>query len=234
MAIDPSTAQGLPFANTATQGTPGGGAAQSAMSKLSGDYESFLKLLTAQVANQDPLAPMDSTTFVTQLAQLSQVEQSVQTNSNLEDIAARLGNVSAMADMQLIGREVTLPTQMVELRDGAGRYQYELARAADEVDAVIRSADGTEIRRITGLPTEGETRLDMVWDGLDNAGLPVPDDTFTVEIEARDAEGERISYAGVARTGVESVEFVEGQGMLTLRNGEVVPSAQLWTIHAGG
>lgn len=67
------------------------------------DYQSFLKLLVAQMKNQDPTAPMESTEYVAQLATFSQVEQQVQMNRKLDDIlqASALSQASG-----LIGREV--------------------------------------------------------------------------------------------------------------------------------
>ncbi|MGQ2906930.1 MAG: flagellar hook assembly protein FlgD [Aliihoeflea sp.] len=75
----------------------------SATSAASVDYESFLKLLVAQMKNQDPTAPMESTEYVAQLATFSQVEQQVQMNKKLDDIlqASALSQASG-----LIGREV--------------------------------------------------------------------------------------------------------------------------------
>ncbi|MEO4001575.1 flagellar hook assembly protein FlgD [Mesorhizobium sp. CAU 1732] len=67
------------------------------------DYQSFLKLLVAQMKNQDPTSPMDSTDYVAQLATFSQVEQSVQMNSKLDQIL----QASSFAQAgDLIGREV--------------------------------------------------------------------------------------------------------------------------------
>src|SRR6476660_212603 len=67
------------------------------------DYQSFLKLLVAQMRNQDPTAPMESTEYVAQLATFSQVEQQVQMNAKLDEIlqASALSQASG-----LIGREV--------------------------------------------------------------------------------------------------------------------------------
>jgi flagellar basal-body rod modification protein FlgD len=75
----------------------------SAASAATVDYESFLKLLVAQMKNQDPTAPMESTEYVAQLATFSQVEQQVQMNKKLDDIlqASALSQASG-----LIGREV--------------------------------------------------------------------------------------------------------------------------------
>lgn len=70
------------------------------------DYQSFLRLLVAQMKNQDPTSPMESTDYVAQLATFSQVEQSVQINSKLEQIlaASTLSQASG-----LVGREITSP-----------------------------------------------------------------------------------------------------------------------------
>lgn len=75
----------------------------SAKSAATVDYESFLKLLVAQMKNQDPTAPMESTEYVAQLATFSQVEQQVHMNKKLDDIlqASALSQASG-----LIGREV--------------------------------------------------------------------------------------------------------------------------------
>ena len=68
------------------------------------DYEAFLKLLVAQMKNQDPTTPMESTEYVAQLASFSQVEQSIQINAKLDNIlqASALTQATAM-----IGKEIT-------------------------------------------------------------------------------------------------------------------------------
>jgi len=73
-------------------------------SKTAVDYQSFLKLLVAEMRNQDPTNPMDSTQYVAQLAAFSQVEQSVQINTKLDQLLQSSTLVQADA---LIGRTVT-------------------------------------------------------------------------------------------------------------------------------
>jgi flagellar basal-body rod modification protein FlgD len=75
-----------------------------AQSKATVDYDSFLRLLVAELKNQDPTKPMDSTDFVAQLATFSQVEQTIQTNTKLDQMLQ--SNALAQAD-SLIGREIT-------------------------------------------------------------------------------------------------------------------------------
>ncbi|MEX6504989.1 flagellar hook assembly protein FlgD [Jiella sp. M17.18] len=68
------------------------------------DYNAFLTLLVAQMKNQDPLNPTDSTQFVSQLASFSSVEQAVQTNTKLDSMM----NVTALTQAdQIIGRTAT-------------------------------------------------------------------------------------------------------------------------------
>ena len=73
-------------------------------SKTAVDYQSFLKLLVAEMKNQDPTKPMESTQYVAQLATFSQVEQSVQTNTKLDQIMQ--SSALSQADA-LIGRSIT-------------------------------------------------------------------------------------------------------------------------------
>jgi flagellar basal-body rod modification protein FlgD len=73
-------------------------------SKTAVDYQSFLRLLVAEMKNQDPTNPMDSTQYVAQLAAFSQVEQSVQINNRLDQLLQ--ASTLAQADA-LIGRTVT-------------------------------------------------------------------------------------------------------------------------------
>ncbi|WP_095084528.1 flagellar hook assembly protein FlgD [Mesorhizobium sophorae] len=82
----------------------GANQASQQTSKTAVDYQSFLKLLIAEMKNQDPTKPMDSTQYVAQLATFSQVEQSVQTNTKLDQIMS--SSALSQADA-LIGRSIT-------------------------------------------------------------------------------------------------------------------------------
>src|SRR5919205_3255662 len=79
----------------------------SAASAASVDYEAFLKLLVTQMKNQDPTQPMDSTEYLAQLANFSQVEQSIMTNAKLDELLTASAIEQAN---QLIGRTLTLTT----------------------------------------------------------------------------------------------------------------------------
>jgi flagellar basal-body rod modification protein FlgD len=115
-----------------TQQTQGGGAAV--------DYQAFLKLLVAEMKNQDPTEPMDSTEYVAQLASFSQVEQSVQINKKLEQLLKT--SAVAQADA-LLGHTITSADGM------QSGVVAEVRLTSNGVVAV--TADGTEIPVVEGI-----------------------------------------------------------------------------------
>lgn len=103
-------------------------------SKTAVDYQSFLRLLVAEMRNQDPTNPMDSTQYVAQLASFSQVEQSVQINNRLDQLLQ--SQTLSQADA-LIGRVIT---------SADGKVSGEVAEVrlfSDGIIAVLK--DGSEI-----------------------------------------------------------------------------------------
>lgn len=89
---------------TGTDAAASAKSAAASASKANLNYDSFLKLLVAQMKNQDPTQPMDSTQQIAQLATFSQVEQTIQTNTNLEALLQRTSLSEANA---VIGKTVT-------------------------------------------------------------------------------------------------------------------------------
>lgn len=205
-------------------------ASSVAAEQVAVDFESFLILLTAQIQNQDPLSPMDSTDFVSQLAQLTQVEQSVQTNSNLEDIYAKLSASVALADVSLIGREVTFASEEIALSDGAAVIDFELAETSVRTQVFIYDEDGLLVRNLIGLSTDGLSRNTVAWDGLDESGELLADGQYTVDILAVDDDGNLISYNTYSTSVVQSVSFSGGVATFLLGTGEEVGSDDIVTV----
>lgn len=144
MAIDPYGATSSSFTATSDAG--------NALSQLGEDYQSFLTLLTAQIQNQDPLEPMDSTAFVSQLATLTQVEQAVAQNANLEEISAQLSSLSAISGLNLLGRDVVAPSSEVALSGGPATLGYRLNNEAQLVTLDVTDGNGAILRSFYGCP----------------------------------------------------------------------------------
>ena len=212
MAIDPFGTGRVTGANTT---------ASSSMSQLSADYESFITLLTAQIQNQNPLEPMDSTTFISQLAQLSQVEQSVAVNDNLEGIASQLSSMSAIAGLDLIGRSVVAPSEQIALEAGGTAVaSYRLAGEASSVALSIVSADGTLLRSYDGLSGNPGELHDVAWDGMDYEGLPLPEGNYYMTVTATDAAGNSVPAQTYAASKVTGMTYENGLATLQMANGD--------------
>ena len=126
----------VPSTSNATQGAT----QQASATGASVDYQAFLKLLVAEMKNQDPTEPMDSTQYVAQLASFSQVEQSVQINKKLDQMLQT--SAVAQADA-LLGHTITSA-------DGAkSGVVTEVRLTSDAIIAV--TGDGTEIPVVSGI-----------------------------------------------------------------------------------
>ncbi|MGW8280018.1 flagellar hook assembly protein FlgD [Sphingomonas aurantiaca] len=109
------------------------------------DFNMFLKLLTTQMQNQDPLSPMDSTQYTQQLVQYSQVEQSVQQNSTLKDILASLSNQTIGQAAQFIGRDAVFESAVSGLGAKPASWQYAADRTMASGTVTIRDAGGKTV-----------------------------------------------------------------------------------------
>jgi flagellar basal-body rod modification protein FlgD len=210
-----------------TAATPGTGSA-TAESRLIGDYDSFLLLLTTQLKHQDPLTPMDATQFVSQLSQFASVEQMIVSNKKLDQIVASLGASSIMADIGLIGRAVEVPGSASELRDGSLSLRYSLAADAAQAGLVIRDAEGNIVRTLRVSTAAGEHGL--TWDGTDDDGDQLPDGLYSVTFGAADAEGKPVATQAYVTATVTRVETTAAGSSLVLSNGMSTPSSAVRAV----
>lgn len=195
----------------------------SSLSALSEDYERFLTLLTAQIQYQDPLEPMDSTQFVTQLAQLSQVEQAVATNTNLENLGTKIGSLVSVAGADMIGRNVTFESSQFGLESGATDATYTIPEGTSSLTVDILDENGTVIRQLTELSTDHTKIHTLDWDGKDAAGNSLLDGEYFMRINALDAQLQAISGSSTYRKAtVEQVLFSNGENYFMLDSGQQI------------
>ncbi|MEQ8320746.1 MAG: flagellar hook capping FlgD N-terminal domain-containing protein [Rhodospirillales bacterium] len=127
-----------PVTNTATGIATG----PTEQPQIGEEFNSFLKLLTAQLRNQDPLAPLDSTQFVEQLATFSSLEQNVKSNSSLDVIAAKMSDLYAIVSSQWLGNTVTVESTWVPFSDEAVKFAVEIPDAADRAVLTVKDDTG--------------------------------------------------------------------------------------------
>ncbi len=182
------------------------------------DYQSFLKLMTAQMKNQDPLAPLDATQFVTQLAQFSQVEQSVQMNERLDNLSTMLSSLSSQAGASMIGRSVETENYRMKLEDGSAEFRLRLDETPSEAVYRVKNAGGDVIRE-QSFVYEGEGQS-IAWDGKDDNGIDQDDGLYTVEIEARNGDGDLIPGQTFMNHAITEVVQEGGATRLVLETGQ--------------
>jgi flagellar basal-body rod modification protein FlgD len=167
-------------------GTAAGTAAGSA-TRLSGDLDTFLKLLTTQLQNQDPTSPMDANQLTEQLVQFSTVEQQISTNATLQQLlglqqASQLGEAAG-----LVGRRVAVETDRLPLQGGRAEVNLPAAGTARSARIEVRDANNLLVRA-TDVPL-GAAAGTWRWDGLDQQGRQRPDGLYRVSASGRAADG---------------------------------------------
>ena len=198
---------------TATAAT----ADKSSASGLASDFETFLKMLTAQARYQDPLEPIDLTEYASQLAQFSMVEQQVKTNDMLSALSGQFGSGGMESLAGWIGLEVRAPMS-VDFTGAPVTILPRPAAAADQASLVVSNAAGLELQRLN-IPISSDP---IQWAGLDETGQPFTSGTYDLEVESY-AGGELISSIPVEVYGrIVEAQIQNGTPVLVLKDGQVI------------
>ena len=194
--------------NSTRMGTAPKSSDATGSSKMGKDE--FVKLLMAQLSQQDPTSPMDSQAFVAQLAQFASLEQQQTTNASLEAllIAAAANNQSSITN--LVGKDVMFKPDKVELSAGQSvEIEGQLKQKAATVTATVLDSNGKVVRTIS-LGNQEAGNVKIQWDGRDDAGNALPSGQYSIKIAASDVEGKNIPIEHRARGRITGVSFEKG------------------------
>lgn len=143
----------------------------------------FLKLMTAQIKNQDPLNPTDSNQFLSQLAQLSTVTGISSMNTTMSNLSSSLMSAQALSSASLVGHGIQAPATGAMLATGrpfVGAAQ--VPAGASSAMLAITDAAGVVIRHVPLSAAEG--LQDFRWDGTNDAGAAAPAGAYGVSASA--------------------------------------------------
>ena len=197
------------------------------------DKTTFLELLMTQMKNQDPLAPMDNTTFLAQLAQFSSLEQMQNLNDKFSAYMAQNQILTNSAAAGLIGRRVEGNASTVSLpSSGSVPLSYSLPQDADSVTLAIADADGNIVATIAGLDASAGTHS-VEWNGSDAAGVRLAAGTYTVGASATARDGTSLPASTVVQGLVDGVTYRGGAAYL-LVNGQEVALADVEEVYTDG
>lgn len=207
---------------TATNTSGSSSASSTTTTKLASDFETFLKMLTTQMKNQDPLNPVDSTEYATQLAMFSSVEQQVLTNDRLELIQETLlgSSLSQVADW--VGKLACVEGAFTLSARG---YEFEFPN--DEGSQTRQLAIKDDIGQI--IYTKQITMSDetATWDGQ-NGTLGK---SYSAVIQVLDSEGNVTSESAAAHySKVSEVKVSNNETLAVLEGGAAVPISQITAL----
>lgn len=153
------------------------------------DKDDFLKLLMAQMQNQDPVNPMEDKEFIAQMAQFSSLEQLTTVNSNLESMAAQNTQQQMVSAVNFIGKSVQAEGYNISIDgDKISKVSYGLGEPV--ANAYINIYDkNNNLVRTEQLGSRGEGTFEYSWDGKDWSGAKCPDGVYSIGMAAEDADG---------------------------------------------
>lgn len=178
--------------------------------------DEFLKLLMAQLGNQDPTAPTDSQAFVAQLANFATLELQQNANTQLEGLLLAQASANQTSMANFVGKDVTYKTDNIELRDNqSATASANLATSAKNVTVVVTDAQGKTVRTMQLGPHDAGS-MALTWDGRDDAGRRLPAGNYKLRVTAKDDKDASVAVEQRGTGHVTGIAYDDGVAMLKL------------------
>lgn len=159
--------------------------ATTAAEELEEDKINFLELLLVQLENQNPLDPMDTTEYTSQLVSYSQLEQLMETNTALSDISSQLSQTALTSNLSYIGQTVEVNSNATVVQDDEVNWTYTVDGTADDVYLTVTNESGETVWEGEGTTASGtnSVNLDLSDSGLSSGTL------LYLSVNATDSDG---------------------------------------------
>lgn len=182
----------------------------------------FLKLLVAQLNNQDPMNPLDNAQMTSQIAQINTVTGIQQLNQTMQSMAAQFNSLQVMQGTSLVGRSVMSEGSTLAVADKTGKGGFELASPATNVKVEVLNASGQVIDTMDlGAKAAGRHTFD--WDGSQYSGST---DGLKFRVSAVNGST-KLDSTPLALSKVTAAGAEDGQLVLTLANGQTINYSQI-------
>ena len=170
----------------------------------------FLKLLVAQLRNQDPLNPLQNSEVTSQLAQLSTVTGINKLSDLVSGLSASFAEAQSLQAANVIGRDVLVPGNVINLAQGKAIAAVDLPQAADQLTITVRNASGA-IVHTANLGPQVSGLVKFQWDGVGDNGSTAPAGKYSFEATAS-AAGQSVSNINPLSFGRVNSVTLGGQG----------------------
>jgi len=159
----------------------------------------FLTLMLAQLKNQDPTSPVDSNTFLSQLASLSQVQGITQLNTSFSALSGSLVSNQAMQASSLLGHQALVGSTTATLGSGAVTGAVKIPQTTSDAVLNISDSSGALVRQID-LGAQASGLANYSWDGKQADGSQAPPGQYKLSAQ----------YAGAANGSTAATTYVNG------------------------
>ncbi len=193
--------------------------------------QDFLTLFTAQLKSQNPLDPVKNEAFVAQLAQFSHLEATTNMQTALENFVGSMSNQNLYNSASLIGRRVAVTDAPLSYYPGdTPQASIDLSDAASGITVNISDAKGNVVRQLTaGAQAAGTAHFS--WDGMDDAGNPVPAGQYQFSGSAViNGRNTPVSVSTLATVQSVNANPLDGSLTLSLSGGGTLPMSQVKRI----
>lgn len=181
--------------------------------QLADDFDDFLLLLTTQLQNQDPLSPMDSNEFTSQLVQFAGVEQQINSNQKLNDLVSLSLGSSFSSALNYVGMDISYLGSEAYY-DGSTPVKINYSVDGEPVSTTINIYDEDNKLVYTHEVSADENVEEFIWQGQNKGGGEVDSGTYKISVDALDADGEALDTTTVVSGRVKGVETQNGSTYL--------------------
>jgi len=162
---------------------------------------------------------MDTNQFTQQLVEYSQVEQQIDTNTNLQSLISQGSSQSAAYATSYLGKNVTVSGGQGSLTSGEASWNYNLGAAASSTVLTVTNASGQTVYTAQGSNNQGNNSFN--WNGQDNNGNQLPDGSYTLSVAAADANGSAITSTVTSTGQVSEINMTSGTPQLQVGSMQV-------------
>ena len=163
----------------------------------------FLKLLTTQLKNQDPLNPLDNAQMTSQLAQISTVDGIEKLNATLQKLVSSSVDAESLQAAALVGHQVMVAGSGIQLTDAGAVGGVELGANADQVTVTIKDANGLVINTVN-LGKMAAGLQNFTWDGKNDAGVRAVNGNYSITVSATRGS-EKVTATALQLAGVQNI-----------------------------
>lgn len=178
------------------------------------NFDVFLKLLTTQLKNQNPLEPLKTNEFTQQMVQFTQVEQQVKANKNLEELGDLFRQTTLTSSVSYIGKQVTAEASTTNLENGSADWDIDFAQTPEESSVIVTDKFGKVVYSGKTDFTEGMNSFN--WNGRNKDGNLQPDGLYTIKVNATNISGEQLQPSTLITGVVTGVDMTTDTGLLNL------------------